>query len=114
MGTWGHQPWENDGAADWFGELFDKTKLAKQVERTLKQKDVEEWYEEIRAAAHVLVALGRNFVWPIDVLDDHLNLAIKKLEAIKQLEEFEGDDEFAAALDQEIAVLRSRLTDPDA
>ncbi|MCC2670860.1 MAG: hypothetical protein K0Q72_3331 [Armatimonadetes bacterium] len=109
MGAWGTAAWDNDGAADWFGELFDKTKLAARVEKTLKKKDVEEWHEEIRAAAHVLVALGRNYIWPVDVLDDHLKLAIEKLEAIKHLEELEGG-EFEATIDEEIAILRSRLT----
>ena len=36
MGAWGKLPWDNDGAADWFGDLFDKTKLAKEVEAALK------------------------------------------------------------------------------
>lgn len=28
MGAWGTAPWENDGAADWFDDLFAKTSLA--------------------------------------------------------------------------------------
>ena len=28
MGTWDDKPWGNDTAADWFGDLFDETKLA--------------------------------------------------------------------------------------
>ena len=34
MGTWDKLPWDNDAAADWFAELFEKTKLAKHVEDT--------------------------------------------------------------------------------
>lgn len=109
MGMWGFAAWQNDGAADWFGELFQASKLATRVEKTLKERDIEEWHEEIRAAAYVLVALGQNYIWPVDVLDQHLRLAIEKLEAIKQLEEFEGDEKFAAAIDGEIGILRSRL-----
>jgi hypothetical protein len=36
MGAWGKLPWDNDGTADWFGELFEKTKLAERVEDTLR------------------------------------------------------------------------------
>ena len=109
MGTWGVAAWDNDGAADWYGDLFQVTKLATRVEKVLKKKDVEEWHEEIRAAAYLLVALGRPFIWPVDVLDQHLQLAIDRLEEIKGLEEFEGGGDFGAAIDEEIAILRSRL-----
>lgn len=68
MGMWGKAAWQNDGAADWFGDLFQASKLATRVEKTLKKKDVEEWREE-----------------------------------------FEGDEEFAALIDADLAVLRSRL-----
>ena len=35
MGAWGTAAWENDGAADWFGDTFDATGLARRVEETL-------------------------------------------------------------------------------
>jgi hypothetical protein len=109
MGAWGTTAWDNDDAADWFADLFEKTKLAKRVEKTLQKKDVEEYANEIRAAAHVLVALGRVYIWPIDDLDRHLCLAIEKLEAIHRLADFEGDEAIVA----EIAELRSRLQPAD-
>lgn len=105
MGAWGTAAWDNDDAADWFCDLFDATKLAARVEKTLKKKDVEEYAGRIRAAAYVLVALGRVYIWPIDDLDRHLRLAIKKLEEISQLEDYQGDPGIA----QEIVELRSRL-----
>jgi hypothetical protein len=108
MGAWGSAAWDNDDAADWFGDLFAATKLAARVEKTLKKKDVEEYAGQIRAAAYLLVALGRVYVWPIDDLDRHLRLAIEKLEAIHQLPDYEGDPAIAA----EIAELRSRLAPP--
>jgi hypothetical protein len=37
MVAWGTAAWDNDGAADWFGDMFEKTKLAKYVEKTLKR-----------------------------------------------------------------------------
>jgi hypothetical protein len=109
MGAWGAAAWDNDGAADWFGDMFDATGLASYVEKTLKKKDVEEYFEEIRAAAYVLVTLGRVYIWPVDVLEKHLKLAIKRLEEIKELEVLQEATEFAEAIDEELAALRSRL-----
>jgi hypothetical protein len=77
MGAWGKLPWDNDGAADWFGELFEKTKLAEGVEDTLGP-DVDS-HEEIGAAASVLLFLGRVSIWPVHDLDRHLTLAADRL-----------------------------------
>jgi hypothetical protein len=106
VGTWGASPWENDAAADWFDELFDKTGLASRVEETLTG-DTEDQAPEIRAAAYVLVALGHHFIWPSDHLERHLKLAISRLEEIRQLEELKDatDD-----IEEEITLLKSRLT----
>jgi hypothetical protein len=109
MGMWGYAAWDSDGAADWFGDLFDRTKLAKYVEKTLKREPDEETAEEIRAAAYVVIALGRVYVWPIKKLQRHLKLAIEGLEAIKELEEYQDSSELVTAIDEEIAILKSRL-----
>jgi hypothetical protein len=45
-------------------------------------------------------------------LDNHLALGISKLEEIKALYQQENPD-FAKAVEEEIAVLRSRLKKPD-
>ena len=111
MGAWATAAWDNDGAADWFGDMFDATGLASYVEETL-QRDVEEYYEEVRAAAYMLVALGRVYIWPIDDLDNHLALAIAKLEEVKALEEYQEVPDLVKAIDEEIAVLKSRLKKP--
>ena len=108
MGTWGNKPWDNDAAADWFGDTMDKTGLAKQVEETL-QLDLDEYYEEVRAAAAVLVLLGHTYVWPVDDLDRHLELAASRLEEILEKDLFEGEEEFAQPIQEEIKILRSRI-----
>src|SRR4051812_34324140 len=108
MGTWGNLPWGNDGAADWFGELFDKTELADQVEEAL-QLDADDGYEEIRAAAAVVLLLGHNFVWPVEKLDDHLELAASKLEELTKLDVYEESPEIIQTIKAEIKVLRGRL-----
>lgn len=113
MSAWGTAAWENDAAADWFGDLFDATALAKYVEEMLEQ-DTAEYHEKIRAAAYLLVALGRVYVWPIEDLDNHLTLAVSKLEEIKALETITDAPEFVKAIDEEIGILRSRLKKPGA
>jgi hypothetical protein len=110
MGTWDAAPWDNDAAADWFGDLFDQTGVAMRVEETLLL-DPQEAHEEIRAAAAMLLFLGRTYVWPIDDLDRHLKLAIKRLEEIEKLGVYEEAPEIVERVRREAELLRSRLRD---
>ena len=106
MGVWGTNPWDNDSAADWFGDMFESTKLAEHVERTL-ESDAEECHEEIRAAAHVLALMCRTYIWPVDDIDRHLALGVARLTEIQKLGIYE-EPEFAEALSTEIAALTER------
>lgn len=108
MSTWGHLPWENDSAADWFGDTFDQTKLAQRVEDTLNL-DVEDSADEIRAAAAVLLLLGHTFVWPVKEIDRHLALAADRLSEIKESGIYDEAPEIVASLDAEIQELRRRI-----
>ena len=116
MGAWGTAAWDNDDAADWYGDLFDATGLANRVEEALNRDpnypDELSAANVIRAAAFLLVQLGRVYIWPVDDLDRHLALAIQKLEAMRELEEFRKQEGFVEAIDAELAVLRSRLQPP--
>jgi hypothetical protein len=107
MGAWGVAPWDNDSAADWFGDLFDEIPLAARVEETLNA-DPEEYAEEIRAAAALLIMLGRTYMWPVDDMDRHLELAIAQMEKVQA--RYEDEPEFASAVAEEITVLKSRLS----
>lgn len=107
MGAWGIAPWDNDSAADWFGDLFDEIPLAAKVEETLNA-DPKEYAEEIRAAAALLIMLGRTYMWPVDDMDRHLELAIAQMEKVQAT--YEDEPEFASAVAEEITVLKSRLT----
>jgi hypothetical protein len=111
MGAWGNLPWENDGAADWFGDIFDKTKLAREVEDTLKL-DAEDAHEEIRAAASLLLFLGRVYVWPVQDLDRHLALAADRLEEVSRVEVIAESPELVEEIRGEIQELRSRIKKP--
>jgi hypothetical protein len=108
MGTWDRLPWDNDAAADWFAELFEKTKLAKHVEDTLKL-EVENSHDEIRAAASVLLFLGRNYVWPVHDLDRHLALAADRLEQVSRVAEIAESPELVEEIPAEVQELRSRI-----
>ena len=107
MGAWGFAPWDSDSAADWYGDFFDEIPLAAKVEATLNA-DPGEYADEIRAAAALLIMLGRPYVWPINDIDRHLNLAITQME--KVLAVYEDEPEFASAVAEEIAILKSRQT----
>lgn len=77
MGTWSSRPWSNDKAADWFGELFDEVGVRSQVRATLD--DEARPFEEIRAAATILLFLGRVYIWPIEHLTEDLEAAARRL-----------------------------------
>lgn len=108
MGCWGVKPYENDSAADWFGDLWDQFPVPAKVEETLAL-DLEDSHEEIRAAVHVLLQLGHTFIWPAHSIDHHCDLAARRLEEIKAMEIYSGAD-FQAELQQEIETLRSRIS----
>lgn len=111
---WGTAAWDNDDAADWFADLFAATKLAQRVEKTLKKKNLDEYAGQIRAAAYLLLALGRVYIWPQEDLERHLRLAIEKLEAARELEEYKEETDLIKCIDREIAELGSRLQALDA
>jgi hypothetical protein len=107
MGTWAEAPWDNDHAADWFGDLFEETQLAERVAETLRL-DVKDHHQEIRAAAALLLFLGRVHVWPIKHLDDHLQLAAAKLDEMRAMP---GAEQVLPldAVRAEAALLRSQM-----
>jgi len=111
MGTWAYRPWDNDSAADWFGDLFDETKLAERIESTLR-RDSQDSHEEIRAAAAVLLLLGHTYVWPIKRLDADLALAADRLEEILRLTIYEEVPEIEESIRDEVQELRSRIKQP--
>jgi hypothetical protein len=108
MGCWGVKAYENDSAADWFGNLWDDCPVPARVEAAL-QLDLEDCHEEIRAAAHVLVQLGDTYIWPVALIDKHCDLAARRLEEIKAMEIYDGAD-FQLEIQKEIEILRSRIS----
>jgi len=107
MGTWGIEPWASDRAADWFDAMFNTTGLALHIEETL-QRDVQEHAEEIRAAAFVLGALGRSYVWPADRLIRNLKQAATRLEEIL-VSGICTNRDIRSAIESQLADIRSLL-----
>lgn len=93
MGSWGFEPWENDGAADWFHFLHDETGLRDYVVDTIKRGakhgahglTISWHWEEVRAAAFVMQQLAKTYMWPVRTLDSDIKFAIKELEKIIHL-----------------------------
>jgi hypothetical protein len=108
MGCWGVRSYENDGAADWFGDLWDEFPVPKKVEETLKL-DIQDFHEEIRAAAYVLLQLGKTYCWPVGDIDKHCELAATRLEELLASELYK-DEEFRTQIKREIAALRFRIS----
>jgi len=112
MGAWDILPWDNDQAVEWFDDLFDHTKLAEHVEDALKL-DPEDSHEQIRAAASVLLFLGRPYIWPIHDLDRHLTLAAERLEQVARVDVIAESPEFVEQIRIEVEELRSRIKKSD-
>jgi len=86
---------------------MDRSGLPDLVEEGLNL-DVDEFYEDVRAAAHILVTLGRVYVYPVDKLDAHLALAIQRLQRILNDGVYDEVPGIVAAIEAEIATLKSR------
>ena len=107
MGMWAFEPWGNDEAADWFGDFMDGTQLRKEWLKGINADPVES-PGVVRAAAALFVMLGRVYVWPIKTFDEDLELTIASLSALVEAGEYAEPPELVAAIEQEVAELKSR------
>ena len=104
MGRWGLEPWANDSAADWFDAMFQLTGLATHVEQTLNLR-LDEYSDEVRAAAHIVLMLAEYYTWPIESRQRCVELAITRLQEI--VEEM-ADPNLETAIQAEIDALQLR------
>jgi hypothetical protein len=107
MGTWANDPWDNDDAADWYGDLMDRTKLREAWLEGIKQDPVDS-PDVVRAAAALFVMLGRVYIWPIKDFDADLETAIAALSAVVAGDYCGEDAQLAQAVQQELGELISR------
>ncbi|WP_158881839.1 hypothetical protein [Rhodanobacter sp. L36] len=107
MGMWAFAPWDNDEAADWYGEFMEATHFHREWLKGMKA-DPAESAGTVRAAAAIFLMLGRVYVWPIDTFDQDLELAIRGLAAAANSPEYQESAELQAAIALELAELESR------
>ncbi|WP_416446917.1 hypothetical protein AB3K78_06360 [Leucobacter sp. HNU] len=117
MGAWGVSPWDTDGAADWFAEVFAGLDIDAHIAEAFQYDDD---YDRVRAACYLLAVLGRSTVWPGDLerLDAHLERGIELLTDMIEpdsefLELWEDEPEVVEAVRAEIAQLEARLDGDD-
>ncbi len=107
MGMWAYDPWDNDEAADWFGDLMDQTKLRESWLAGIKADPIES-PSTVRAAAALFVMLGRVYIWPIKQFDQDLETAISALSKVLECGEFSESPELIEQITNEINELKSR------
>ena len=112
MGTWGVAPWDNDAAADWFGDVFEEIDIDSKIEEALKY-DYDN-YDQVRAAAYLLQVLGVTYVWPgdLDSLTGYMQRAIKLLKAMIDQDTDDKNMDFLALWDNDptvIAAVREQI-----
>ena len=64
MGDWGAKPWETDEAADWFGKFMKGCDLSPIKDCIDSFNQIDENYEEVRAACYLLQFLANPYIWP--------------------------------------------------
>ncbi len=102
MGAWGVEPWQCDSAMNWFDEMFSLTGLAGHIEETLTRK-VDDYSDEIRAAAFVVVALGKE-AWPADAYTRCATLARLRLTEMLERHVF-ANPAFVQSIQQQLVRL---------
>lgn len=107
MGMWAYAPWDNDSAADWHGDLMDRTKLREAWLEGISQ-DPSDSPDVVRAAGALFVMLGRVYVWPIKTFDEDLERTIAALSGVASSEEYKEVPELIELVTQEIIELKSR------
>jgi hypothetical protein len=109
---WSSKPWDNDRAADWFANLMQVTHFPDQVRRTLVLCEEEDACGEntvlLRAAVHCALQFCRVYVWPIQHLDDDLELAIKAARKILTDEDYCASEGIVAQVQAELEELELR------
>ncbi len=79
MGSWGHEPTENDAALDWLDELYRHSELADRLETAL-YGDLVNDAEEIRCAAALIETLAKHGLWAGEGRGSIVALAVDRLQ----------------------------------
>lgn len=107
MGTWNTEAYDNDAAADWFGDTMKATKLRDHWLECI-QNDFNTEFNTSRAAVWLFIQLGRVYVWPIDTYKVDLDLAIKVAGDLRNHPELSKVNGMAIKLEAEYQILIGR------
>lgn len=113
MGAWGKEPYANDTACDFFAAAMEDGPLPEQIGKALKSRSE----QEVRAAAFLLEKIAYGYVYPMGVRDDHIGLAIKRLQGFLEDETWINDwkepEAIRAELRRQIDALHVKLNRDD-
>ena len=124
------KPWNEPSARSWIEESDSMRQLCRLIEGTLRL-EVDSRPHEIRAAACMVILLGRKGLWSTAARDDDarlhemdrlVSLASRRMTSVKQMfeknmranPELKNDasyKKFMTSLSQEIRILDSRMSD---
>ena len=107
MGMWAFRHWDNDEAADWYGEVMDRTRLRDVWLKGISQAPNES-PDTVRAASALFVMLGRVYIWPIKHFDEDLERTIAALTAVAECDEYKEITELKELIAIELDELKSR------
>ena len=109
---WGDKPWDNDRAADWFANLMHLTNFPDKIRETLlvcEQEDIDgENSALLRAAVYCILQFCRPYIWPIDDLNNDLDLAIKATHKILSDRSYCFSEEVTIQIQAELKELELR------
>lgn len=109
MGAWDATPWGNDKAVEWFEGFFRETRAHEFVDETLSQPVNGSNHEQVRAAASLLLFLGRAYTWPIGAWSITLAKASERLREMLLLPIVQTSPDLVSAIKAEIVILETRL-----
>ena len=107
MGMWAFAPWDNDEAADWYGDFMEETRFRNAWLKGI-DADAEDSPDTVRAAAALFVTLGRVYIWPITTYEQDLERAIAALSKVASSNTYQQVPELRDMIAQEIAELKGR------
>lgn len=112
MASNGYAPFDDDLAESLYSEIWQACNLPRLIRQMLSGVgDDEISVIEVRALAYLLIVLGKSNIWPIDDLDDDLELVIGKLDQCIKLNEV---PDLQLLMKKEKAVLQNQLSGLDA
>ena len=105
---WDLQPWDNDAAAVWYGDLMDNNEIREHWLEGIEE-DASENPQIVRAAAGLFLMLGRIHIWPMNHFYEDLELTVTQLKLVRDSEDYQEMDELLEVIESELIELESRI-----